>query len=426
MKYTIIAIGDELLIGQVIDTNSGEIARILEPYGFSLDSVMTVHDSADAIRSAIDAAFLKTSLVITTGGLGPTKDDITKNVLCEYFGGSLVLNEQVLARVRAHFERRGLSMNELTEAQAMVPSTCKVIENRFGTAPVMWFEHQGRVLVSLPGVPLEAIGCIQEGVLPRLRETFPAVSFHLHRTVVISGITESGAAERLDHWERNLPEGLHLAYLPAYGIIRLRLDGTSSDEAVHEKLLNDYHRQLVNIFSSFVLADSDIPASQILINSLRTLGLTISTAESCTGGNIAHEITLRAGCSDVYRGSIVSYANDVKTSLLGVKKESISLRGVVSEEVVGQMAEGACRRLSTDCAIATSGIAGPGGATTGKLVGTVCIGVALPSGGEGLSTRVVTTTCHFSGSRENIINRATTAAIAMLIKELKKLDTTKE
>lgn len=415
MKVSIIAIGDELLIGQVTDTNSGSIARIIDPAGWSIDNIQVVHDDADAIRLAIDKAFDLTDIVLTTGGLGPTKDDITKNVLCDYFGGVLRMDYSVLDNIKEVFNKRGITINSLTETQALVPTTCRVIQNLVGTAPIMWFErNDGKILVSMPGVPFETVQMFRSAVFPALLKKFHSDYFISHRTVIVSDMTESAVAMSLDDWETALPSFVHLAYLPKPGLIRLRLDGTHHDECLLNHTLDKLKSELIDRFNNNILCTEDLTPEEALIEKLRANALTVATAESCTGGNIAHRIISIAGCSDVYLGSVVSYANSVKTDILHVNPDSISTHGAVSEDVAIQMAEGARAAIGSDCAIATSGIAGPSGATADKPVGTVCIAVATPKG-------VTTRTCHFPGSRDRVIDRATTTALSMLVRALSDL-----
>lgn len=413
MKTAIIAIGDELLIGQVVDTNSGSIARMIDPAGWSIEWVKVIHDDADAIMQAVDEAFAVADVVLTTGGLGPTKDDITKLTLCKYFGGELRHNPDVLENIKEIFQRRGIQLNALTEAQALVPTSCRVIQNRVGTAPIMWFErNDGKVLVSMPGVPFETLQMFQAEVFPQLLKKFHSNEHIAHRCIIVEGLTESKVAMQLDEWEDALPDFIHLAYLPKPGIIRLRLDGHHPDNNLLQSTLDKLHAQLCQRFADNLLADADLTPEEALLLRLRDKKFTLATAESCTGGNIAHRITAIAGCSDCYYGSIVSYDNDVKINILGVKKESIEAQGVVSEEVVAQMAEGARKAIGTDCAIATSGIAGPSGATPNKPVGTVCIAIATPE-------RTIASTYHFPGTRDRVIDRASTTAITLLAMALK-------
>lgn len=413
MKTAIIAIGDELLIGQVVDTNSGSIARMIDPAGWSIEWVKVIHDDADAIIQAVDEAFAVADVVLTTGGLGPTKDDITKLTLCKYFGGELRHNPEVLENIKEIFQRRGIQLNALTEAQAMVPTSCRVIQNRVGTAPIMWFErNDGKVLVSMPGVPFETVQMFQAEVFPQLLMKFHSNEHIAHRCIIVEGLTESKVAMQLDEWEDALPDFIHLAYLPKPGIIRLRLDGHHPDNNLLQSTLDKLHAEMCQRFADNLLADADLTPEEALLLRLRDKKFTLATAESCTGGNIAHRITAIAGCSDCYNGSIVSYANDVKINILGVKKESIETHGVVSEEVVAQMAEGARKAIGTDCAIATSGIAGPSGATPNKPVGTVCIAIATPE-------RTIASTFHFPGTRDRVIDRASTTALTLLAMALK-------
>ena len=413
MKTAIIAIGDELLIGQVVDTNSGSIARMIDPAGWSIEWVKVIHDDADAIVQAVDEAFAVADVVLTTGGLGPTKDDITKLTLCNYFGGELRHNPDVLENIKEIFQRRGIQLNALTEAQALVPTSCRVIQNRVGTAPIMWFErNDGKVLVSMPGVPFETVQMFQAEVFPQLLKKFHSEEHIAHRCIIVEGLTESKVAMQLNDWEDALPDFIHLAYLPKPGIIRLRLDGHHPDNNLLQSTLDNLHAQLCQRFADNLLADADLTPEEALLLRLRAKKLTLATAESCTGGNIAHRITAIAGCSDCYNGSIVSYANDVKINILGVKKESIEAHGVVSEEVVAQMAEGVKKAIGTDCAIATSGIAGPSGATSNKPVGTVCIAIATPE-------RTIASTFHFPGTRDRVIDRASTTALTLLAMALK-------
>ena len=413
MTVSIVVIGDEILIGQVIDTNSGEIARMIEPYGWRVNNVQVVGDNASQILQAINRAFESSDVVLTTGGLGPTKDDITKATLCNYFGGELYENAEVLENVKDVVARRGLKLNELTAQQAIVPSSCEVIQNRVGTAPIMWFERDGKVLVAMPGVPFEAIQMMREAVLPKLLAKYQSDIVIAHRTLLITDWSESRLAMEISDWEDALPSHIHLAYLPKPGLIRLRLDGTHTDGDFINNELDRYKKELVEQFGHYVLHDEDLTPPEILLHHLNRLGLTVATAESCTGGNIAHQITSIAGSSSAFMGSVVAYSNDVKHRVLGVKDETLNTNGAVSIATVEEMAQGACQVIGTDCAIVTSGIAGPGGGTPDKPVGTVCIAVKSPQG-------VVSATHHFPGNRSRVIDRATTTAIISLIKELKK------
>ena len=409
MKVSIIVIGDELLIGQVTDTNSGWIARYISPYGWEVNDVQTVSDKADDIRRAIDRAFACSDVVLTTGGLGPTRDDITKTVLRDYFGGEMITDPSVTENIHRIFGRRGLKMNPLTEAQAIVPSSCRVIQNRVGTAPVMWFERDGKVLVSMPGVPFETSTVMAEEVFPALLERFPSQVNIEHRVLMVTDYTESALAMKIAPWEDALPEYLHLAYLPKPGLIRLRLDGHHPDRDFIVKEIDRETSRLKEILGPAVLADRDLTPAEIVLDECRRRGLTMATAESCTGGNIAHELTLIAGASDVVNGGVVSYSNEVKINVLGVDAADIEAHGAVSIPVVRQMAAGVCRVTGSDVSVATSGIAGPGGGTEEKPVGTVCICARC-------GDREVYETARFNGSRERIINSATSRALILAAK----------
>lgn len=414
MNVSIIAIGDELLIGQVIDTNSGDIARMIQPAGWEIDSVQVVHDDAKDIADAIDLAMSRTDVVLTTGGLGPTKDDITKQTLCDYFGGTLHHDPEVLENIKEIFRKRGITLNRLTEAQAMVPSSCRVIQNRVGTAPIMWFERNGKVLVSMPGVPFETRQMFRDSVFPQLLRKFHSDMSIGHRTLIVEGLTESAVAMQLDNWEESLPPFIHLAYLPKPGIIRLRLDGTHHDANLLDATLDRLHNDLCKKFAANLLCDSDMTPEEALISALRNKGMTVASAESCTGGNIAHRITAIAGCSDVYVGSVVSYANSVKESLLGVSADTLETFGAVSEKTAREMISGVAKATGASCAIATTGIAGPTGAVEGKPVGTVCIAVLTPAG-------IKVSTHHFPGTRDRVIDRASTTAITILTRAIQTM-----
>lgn len=407
MKLSIIIIGDEVLLGQVTDTNSGEIARQLGPMGWQVVETRVVGDDAGAISRAVDEAMAESDLVITTGGLGPTKDDITKNVLTGYFGGELRHDPSVTENIERVFAKRGLVLNDLTRAQAMVPSSCRVIQNELGTAPVMWFEKDDKVLISMPGVPFETEGMLRLAVVDAVRRRFvPYTGIH-HHTLIVSGITESDLAAHLARWEEALPSGLHLAYLPVPGYIRLRLDGLGVDDSVFERFAG----QLKELTADWLIHDGDATPAEILLEKLRAKGYTVASAESCTGGYIAHLITAVPGASDCFMGSVVSYSNDVKERVLGVPAADIDSFGAVSEPVVKAMAEGAAALMLTQCAIATSGIAGPGGGSPGKPVGTVWMAVHTPAG-------TVTQCRRFAGDRGRVIARAAAEAIMMLIRQL--------
>ena len=413
MNVEIIVIGDELLIGQVTDTNSGWIARELNHIGWEVTEITTVRDRSREITDALNSSFGRVDVVLMTGGLGPTKDDITKQTLCDYFGGKLVFDESVFANVEAIFRRRKLTMNDSTRNQAYVPNVCTVIQNSVGTAPVMWFERNGKVLVSMPGVPTEMKTVMKEAVISRLREYFQDHSSILHRTCLVKDFTESRLSETLSDFEAQLPACIKLAYLPTPGVIRLRLTARGDEESYLQKIIDDEFFKLRTILGSHLFCGSDTTLAGALGSILTERGETLATAESCTGGNIAHEITRIAGSSVYFKGSVVAYSNEVKTRVLNVSSEILSGFGAVSRETVLQMVSGVQRLLSSDCAIATSGIAGPGGGSVEKPVGTVWIAVRYGERSE------VECFC-FEGDREQVIARATQSALLMLIQLMTK------
>lgn len=413
MNVEIIVIGDELLIGQVTDTNSGWIARELNHIGWEVTEITTVRDRSREITDALNSSFGRVDVVLMTGGLGPTKDDITKQTLCDYFGGKLVFDESVFANVEAIFRRRKLTMNDSTRNQAYVPNMCTVIQNPVGTAPVMWFERNGKVLVSMPGVPTEMKTVMKEVVISRLREYFQDHLSILHRTCLVKDFTESRLSETLSDFEAQLPACIKLAYLPTPGVIRLRLTARGDEESYLQKIIDDEFFKLRTILGSHLFCGSDTTLAGALGSILAERGETLATAESCTGGNIAHEITRIAGSSVYFKGSVVAYSNEVKTRVLNVSSEILSGFGAVSRETVLQMVSGVQRLLSSDCAIATSGIAGPGGGSVEKPVGTVWIAVRYGERSE------VECFC-FEGDREQVIARATQSALLMLIQLMTK------
>lgn len=411
MDVSVIVIGDELLIGQVIDTNSGWIARHLNLLGWNVRTVRVIGDSSDKILNAVNDAFNETDIVLTTGGLGPTKDDITKMTLCQYFGGEMVLDKEVLKNVEDVIKKRHLSMNPLNEAQAMVPTSCRVIQNQVGTAPIMWFEKDGKVLVSMPGVPFEMETMMEREVIPQLLNRFCVDSYIEHRTFIVVGYAESALAIKLEQFENELPSYIHLAYLPVPGIVRLRLTGESKNKEAITQDMKTLSDKLHNILGSAIVSYDDKPLSEIIGEKLKERGLTLATAESCTGGNVAHQITAIAGSSAYFLGSVVSYTNEIKHDLLNVSADVLKEYGAVSEPTVRQMAQGVCELLGADCAMATSGIAGPGGATATKPVGTVWLAAKC---GDRLESQCK----HFPGSRDRVIDRATTEVQIMLLKML--------
>lgn len=375
VNASIITIGDELLIGQVIDTNSAWIAQELNKIGIWMKRRVAVGDTREDIWNALEEEGRHSQLVIITGGLGPTADDITKPLLCNYFNAKPVVNEAVLKHITHLFEnvfRRPLSENN--RKQAEVPDTCTVLFNKLGTAPGMWFEKNGKVFISLPGVPLEMKGIMSDVVLSKLRDHF-TMEVISHRTLLTAGVGESVLADHIKDWEFGLPSHIKLAYLPNYGMVRLRLTSTGQDKTLLENEIQEQFEQVKHLASEWLVTDEDLTMPQVISNLLKEKNKIVGTAESCTGGYIAHLITREAGASDKYNGSIVCYSNAVKKNLLKVSPETIDTEGAVSEETVLQMVRGAVKVLETDYAIATSGIMGPDGGTLKKPVGTVWIAV---------------------------------------------------
>lgn len=417
MNVSIIVIGDEILLGQVTDTNSGYLARTIAPAGWSVADVAVVADDAQAIRSAIERAMSSSPIVLTTGGLGPTKDDITKATLRDIFGGEMKLDPDVAANVERVMAARGRTLNDLTRAQAIVPSSATIIQNAVGTAPIMWFEKDGHTLVAMPGVPFETEQMFASEVFPRLLSRHGGDVAITHRYIQVWGMSESAIAETLAPIEAALPAELHLAYLPSQGIVRLRLDGVSADAAELEKMATSAADSIAGRLGDAVLCRDDRPVAALLLDELRARSLRCTSAESCTGGNIAHRLTMIAGSSDAFNGSVVAYSNDVKERLLGVAHSTLEKHGAVSIPVVEQMAAGACRATCAQLGMATSGIAGPGGATPGKPVGTVCIAVAIDVGGGAF--RSSSHTYHFAGNRARVIDHATTTALVEAVRFLR-------
>lgn len=422
MQAEIITIGDELLIGQVVDTNSAWMAEQLFENGIQLKQITSVHDDAEHIRKALDEAFSRADIVLTTGGLGPTKDDITKKVLCDYFHTRLVASPTVEAHVRALYADRPDVLNRLTATQWLVPEACAVLENRVGSAPIMAFKDT-RCLVAMPGVPYEMKIAMTEQVIPWLNRVIgesvnrvspdtpvkgePVNRMMEHRTMLVNGIAESSLAILLEEWETRLPDGLHLAYLPKDGTIRLRLDGYGCEQ----ELFDNEWNKLRESVRDYIVLDEDRPIELAVGELLKNRGLTISTAESCTGGKLAALLNRHSGSSEWYKGSVVAYANEVKEHVLGVSGADLAQYGAVSEQVVRQMAEGVRCLCQTDWAIATSGVAGPTGGTADKPVGTVWIAWAGPDGTQAECF-------HLGKLREQVTDRACTKALIKMLKNL--------
>lgn len=405
MFAEIITIGDELLIGQVVDTNSAWMGKELNKIGVEVLRVTSVRDREEEIVEAIDGAMKRVNAILVTGGLGPTKDDITKQTLCRYFHTRLVFDEAVYENVKRVLGGK-IPMNELNRSQAMVPENCVVINNPVGSASISWFERDGKVLVSMPGVPQEMMAVMRESVLPKLREKFDT-DVIIHRTFSVQRYPESVLAEKLASWESSLPDCIKLAYLPKLGVIRLRLTARGKEREKLEEELDRESRKLERILGDDIFSEEDIPLEVIVGELLKSRKLTVSTAESCTGGNIAARLTSIAGSSEYFKGSVVAYSNEVKMNLLHVQPETLSEHGAVSENTVIEMVKGAMKTLKTDCAIATSGIAGPGGGSTEKPVGTVWIAV-------GYKNEIRTYKQETNRGRTMNIERAVNNALIML------------
>ena len=412
MRAEIITIGDELLIGQVVDTNSAWMAEKLNEQGIELYQITSVHDDREHIIHALNEAFSRTDIVLTTGGLGPTKDDITKHVLCEYFNTHLVEDAHVHAHIEALYQDRPDVLNRLTATQWLVPECAEILENRVGSAPLMIFHKGEKLLASMPGVPYEMKIAMEEQILPYISQTQNAnhQSQILHRTLQVSGIPESSLAILLEDYENRMPSSLHLAYLPKDGVIRLRL---SSYGEISELEMQQWYDELKHLTADYLIAETDAPLEVILGHILTSKGKTIATAESCTGGKLASLLSKHPGSSAFYYGSVISYDNSVKEHILDVPAHLIKTHGVVSEEVVHVMAESVRSEFHTDYAIATSGIAGPTGGTKDKPVGTVWIAWATPEG--------TTAECfHLGKLREQVTDRACMKALVNMIKLCQK------
>jgi len=378
MIADIVNIGDELLIGQVVNTNASWMAERLNSIGIKVRQITAISDSARHIKSSIDDAFKVSELIILTGGLGPTKDDITKQVLAEYFNSRMVTHEPTLRDIEDFFRMRGRPVTELNRKQAEIPECCDPLPNSKGTAPGMWFEKEGKILVSVPGVPFEMKALMEDYILPRLAARING-DVIIHRTILTQGVGESFLADLIAEWEDALPSHIRLAYLPQPGIVRLRLTATGHGWETLREEINQLVNKLMQIIPEYVFGFDNDTLESIVGSLLRERGETLSTAESCTGGYLAHMITKVAGSSDYYKGSVVAYSNQLKTSLLGIEPEMIATHGAVSREVVSAMATSARERLQTTWALATSGIAGPSGGTPEKPVGTVWISLAGPN-----------------------------------------------
>ena len=405
VKAKIISIGDELLIGQVINTNAAWLGNILTNNGIEVISTLTIGDGEKDIVGALDACS-DVEIIVMTGGLGPTADDITKPTLCKYFGTELEFCQDAYDNVMSIFKLRGYQMTERNRGQAYIPKSCTYIPNRYGTAPCMWFEKSKSVYISMPGVPFEMKNVFEQEILPKLMKHFK-VTPYISKVVMTTGVGESFLADAIKDWEEALPEFLSLAYLPQYGMVRLRLDGRHPDRAYLQQTIDNEIDKLSKIIGQYIFGYDEKPIAEAVLEKLKAVGKTLASAESCTGGTIAKMITAIPGSSDVFKGTVVSYATSVKEEVLGVNHADVEKYTVVSQQVAEQMATGVRTLLKTDYAVATTGVAGPGGATEENPVGTVWIAVAGPNG-------VVSKRCNFGKDRGNNIERASITALEMV------------
>ncbi|MBD81250.1 MAG: competence/damage-inducible protein A [Crocinitomicaceae bacterium] len=413
MKVEIITIGDEILIGQIVDTNSAWMASQLHEIGIEVAQVSSISDNKKHILDALGQALERADVVLITGGLGPTKDDITKLTLAEYFEDELEFRPEVFEHVKGLFDSLNIPMPEVNREQAMLPSKAKHLMNEKGTAPGMWFEDKGKIVVSMPGVPFEMKYLMTEEILPRLSEKTDSTEL-VYKTILTQGIGESGLMEHIGGWEDDLlNSGLGLAWLPSMGRVKLRVSGKGDNRIELETKIQKQVDLLKSIIPQYFVGE-DVDEIEIAVaNLLIEKGWTVSTAESCTGGYVAHRLTSISGSSAYFEGSVVSYSNRIKETVLGVSWESLKKHGAVSKQVVEEMVEGVKQKFDTDCSIATSGIAGPTGGTKEKPVGTVWIAVSTPSG-------TISQCFRFGKDRDKNIVRSAQTGLRMLQKEILK------
>jgi nicotinamide-nucleotide amidase len=414
MKATIITIGDEILIGQIVDTNSGFIAKSLDKIGVEINEMISISDDKKHILDTFAKLQNTVDLVIITGGLGPTKDDVTKKTFCDYFEDELVVDQKVLAHVTQLIEgfyKR--TITQINKDQALVPSRCTVLHNQVGTAPGMWMKKENTVFISLPGVPYEMKYLVEQEIIPKVVREYKR-PYILHKTILTYGQGESMVAERIEEWENNLPESIKLAYLPAPGRVRLRLSARGTDKEKLEAAIEENVKSLDAIIHDIIVGFDDDETLEVVVGKMLTKqNKTLSTAESCTGGKIAQVLTSVPGASNYFKGSVVSYATDVKIEVLGVSESLIKEHSVVSNEVVSAMALSVKKMMKTDYAIATTGNAGPLKGDSNAEVGSVFIALATP-------TEVIVEEFNFGQPREKVIDRAVIKSLELLQKEILK------
>lgn len=432
MKSTIINIGDELLIGQVVNTNASQMSKMLIAAGIEVVEVVTIADDRKAIEQSLKRGLATSDTVLITGGLGPTKDDITKKTLCDFFHSEMYENEEALANIKRIFDARGYELTETNRLQAWVPRCCTMINNVVGTAPCMWFEvvdngqltdnglpHDGarqgspsnKVVVSLPGVPFEMVNLMETEVVPRLRSHFHC-DYILNKNILVQGIGESFLSDLIEPWELSLPENIRLAYLPQAGMVKMRLTARGADETLLKEQIRQAVEKLYPIAGKYIVGEDLESLPELVAYTMTHKQKTLSTAESCTGGSIAASLTAMPGASRYFKGSVVSYCNEVKERVLGVDHQTLATMGAVSQETVEAMALGVLRLMGTDFAIATTGVAGPDGGTEETPVGTVWIAVASKNG-------VVSKKMKYGDRRAQTIERARNEAFSMLMKQLR-------
>ncbi len=410
IKVAVITIGEEILLGHTLDTNAHFISNVLSEIGTRIVLRSSVGDRTEDIYEVLAYAEKKSDIIMITGGLGPTNDDITKRCLAAYFNSELIINQEALDQVTSYFRRRGFALTEINRRQAEIPAIADAVINDMGTAPGMWIEKDGKVFVSMPGVPHEMQHMVREKVIPRLKEKYETPVI-LHKLIMTAGIGESWLAEKIAGWESGLPENLSLAYLPGYGQVKLRITGVGNNYEELEEQLSLHTGTLKQVIGSYIYGEGGEALEQRIGSLLGAGHMTLATAESCTGGHIAHLITSIPGSSDYYIGGVIAYHNQIKTGFLGVKQETLREYGAVSESTVKEMAEGIRRRFKTNFGLATSGIAGPGGGMPDKPVGTVWVAVA---DGEGQVAKKY----NIPKDRLNNIKYSSVAALVLLWQRL--------